>query len=429
MLNVRDIVENREVYINGLNKRNKDFTNEINEICELYTLYLKELKIIEDAKAQVNEKSKLIGVYKREQKDTTELMDEINNVKKLCDDVRAKELFTAYNNILMTLPNVPNVDVPVGIDEEDNVVVKTYGTPRKFDFTPRAHHEIGEIIDGLDFERASKISKSRFVITKGFVAKLERAITNYMLDTHESRGYLEFGVPVVVNEDTLLASGQLPKFADDLFKIQRSNETDDDEFAQNVRDYYLIPTAEVVLANLHRDEFVDLSAGNLNFMAYTQCFRKEAGSAGKDTRGMMRVHQFGKVELFKYTTEETSYQELDNMVSDAEAILQGLELPYRLMSLCTGDMGSNAAKTFDLEVWVPSQEKYRECSSCSNVVDFQGRRGRVRYKDQDGTTKFVHMLNGSGMATGRILLAVMENYQNEDGSITIPDVLKKYMER
>ena len=429
MLNVRDIVENREVYINGLNKRNKDFTNEINEICELYTLYLKELKIIEDAKAQVNEKSKLIGVYKREQKDTTELMDEINNVKKLCDDVRAKELFTAYNNILMTLPNVPNVDVPVGIDEEDNVVVRTYGTPRKFDFTPRAHHEIGEIIDGLDFERASKISKSRFVITKGFVAKLERAITNYMLDTHESRGYLEFGVPVVVNEDTLLASGQLPKFADDLFKIQRSNETDDDEFAQNVRDYYLIPTAEVVLANLHRDEFVDLSTGNLNFMAYTQCFRKEAGSAGKDTRGMMRVHQFGKVELFKYTTEETSYQELDNMVSDAEAILQGLELPYRLMSLCTGDMGSNAAKTFDLEVWVPSQEKYRECSSCSNVVDFQGRRGRVRYKDQDGTTKFVHMLNGSGMATGRILLAVMENYQNEDGSITIPDVLKKYMER
>ncbi|KAI0989218.1 hypothetical protein GJ496_009052 [Pomphorhynchus laevis] len=355
-------------------------------------------------------------------------MNEINSIKENTQDTKAKELFNSYTNILMAIPNTPDPSCPVGLDEDDNVEVRKWGEPKNFAFTPRAHYEIGEIIDGLDFDRAAKISKSRFVITKGFIAKLERAISNYMLDTHEKKGYTEFGIPVIANEDTMRGSGQLPKFEDDLFKIARPK-TSDDEFMENSRDFYLIPTAEVVLANYYRDEIIDLDNGTLNFMAHSQSFRKEAGSAGKDTRGMIRVHQFGKVELFKYTTEEKGFEELDNMVKDAEAILQGLELPYRVLSLCTGDMGAGSKKTYDLEVWVPAQEKYRECSSCSNVGDFQARRAKIRYKDSEGNIKFPSMLNGSGMATGRILVAVMENYQNEDGTVTIPKVLEKYMER
>lgn len=425
MLDIRDISQNPEFYINGLNRRNKDFTNEINEVTTLYKKYLEELKICEDAKALVNEKSKLIGTYKREGKNVDDLMQEIAQAKLLADDHKARVLNKQIEDIIFMIPNVPHQSVTVGADEDENVELRRELELPTFDFDVRAHYEIGEIIEGLDFERAAKLSKSRFVITKGLVAKLERSITNYMLDTHTNDGYLEFGIPVVVNDATLLGSGQLPKFEDDLFKIHRAI-SNDDEFMDNERDFYLVPTGEVVLGSYHANEFINLEK-TLNYTAFSQCFRKEAGSAGRDTRGLIRVHQFGKVELFKYCHPDNSYDELGIMVNQAEKILKGLKLPYRVVELCTGDMGFGAAKTIDLEVWLPSQNTYRECSSCSNVEDFQARRGKVRFKDVDGKTRHPHMLNGSGMATGRILAAVLENYQNADGTINIPDVLKSYM--
>ncbi len=431
MLDIRQIVENKDEVIVNLSRRNKDYSEEINKACELQSEYLKLLKVTEDAKAVVNEKSKLIGQYKRDGKDISPLMAEINEAKANMNTEKVSELQAEITEILMSVPNTVHPDTPVGKDEDENVEIKKWGEPRQFDFTPRPHYEVGEIVDGLDFERASKIAKSRFVITKGLVARLERAIMNFMLDTHTENGYTEFGIPVIVSDKTLRGSGQLPKFGEDLFKLGngRAQGESDDEFAdaQNGRDFYLIPTAEVVLANLHQNEILTFDELTAKYTAYSQCFRKEAGSAGKDTRGMIRVHEFGKVELFKYTHPTDSYAELDTMVQDAERILQQLELPYRVLDLCTGDLGVNAKRTFDLEVWFPSQEKYRECSSCSNVEDFQARRAKIRFKDEDGKTKYVHMLNGSGMATGRILAAILENYQNEDGTIEIPQVLRKYM--
>lgn len=428
MLDIKFILENKDEVINRLNIRNKDYTDIINEVVNLYQQYIEIKKINEENKMLVNQNSKLIGQYKREGKDTTELLESINEAKQKINEELEKSIFKEYETLMYTIPNLPANDVPLGKDDSDNVIIKEWGEKPQFAFNPKPHDEIGENLDGFDFKRASKIAKSRFVITKDIVARLERAITNFMLDSHTSRGYTEFGMPVIVNEDTLYASGQLPKFADDLFKIARTN-NEEDEFSDNIRDFYLIPTAEVCLANLYRNEIFDGSDLNFNYCAYTQCFRKEAGSAGRDTKGIIRVHQFGKVELFKYTTPDTSWQELDNMVNDAEYILQALKLPYRIVKLCGGDLGFNASTTYDLEVWFPSQNQYRECSSCSNVCDFQARRGKIRYKDIDGNITFPHMLNGSGMATGRILAAVLENYQNEDGSITIPDVLVKYMER
>ncbi len=431
MLDIRQIVENKDEIITNLSRRNKDYSAEINKACELQAEYLKLLKVTEDAKAVVNEKSKLIGQYKRDGKDISPLMAEINEAKSNMNSEKVSELQAEITEILMSVPNTVNPDTPVGKDEDENVEIKKWGEPRQFEFTPRPHYEVGEIVDGLDFERASKIAKSRFVITKGLVARLERAITNFMLDTHTENGYTEFGVPVIVSDNTLRGSGQLPKFGEDLFKLdnKRAQGESDDEFAdaQNGRDFYLIPTAEVVLANLHQNEILTFDELTAKYTAYSQCFRKEAGSAGKDTRGMIRVHEFGKVELFKYTHPTNSYAELDLMVQDAERILQQLELPYRVLDLCTGDLGVNAKRTYDLEVWFPSQEKYRECSSCSNVEDFQARRAKIRFKDEDGKTKYVHMLNGSGMATGRILAAILENYQNENGTVEIPQVLRKYM--
>lgn len=428
MLDIKYILNNQDDVIKRLSLRNKDYQPIVNEVVDVYQKYLEVKQNNEKNQQVVNQNSKLIGEYKREGKNVDELLASINDAKANINDELEKELFNKYQELIYQIPNLPASDVPVGADDNDNVVVKEWGEIPQFDFPIKSHDEIGEGLDGFDFTRSAKIAKSRFVITKDLVARLERAITNFMLDSHTSRGYTEFGMPVIVNEDTLYASGQLPKFADDLFKIARTN-NDEDEFSENTRDFYLIPTAEVCLANLYRNEIIDGSNLNMNYCAYTQCFRKEAGSAGRDTKGIIRVHQFGKVELFKYTTPDTSWDELDNMVKDAEYILQSLNLPYRIVRLCGGDLGFNAATTYDLEVWFPSQNKYRECSSCSNVCDFQARRGKIRYKDENGEIKYPHMLNGSGMATGRILAAVMENYQNEDGTITIPDVLVKYMER
>lgn len=426
MLDIKRLISDKDNCINQLNKRGNDYTQIINQAIELYNQYLSLKQTNEENKQVVNSNSKLIGEYKREGKDVSELLKTIEDAKANIDENKEKEIFNQYQDLMLQIPNIPAKDTPVGVDDNDNVCVKEWGEKPTFDFEIKPHEEVGENLDGFDFKRATKLSKSRFVITKDTVARLERAITNFMLDSHTKRGYTEFGMPVIVNEDTLYASGQLPKFADDLFKISRTN-NEEDEFSEDKKDFYLIPTAEVCLANLYRNEIINEDDLNLNYCAYTQCFRKEAGSAGRDTRGIIRVHQFGKVELFKYTKEEDSFNELDNMVADAEYILQSLKLPYRVVRLCSGDMGFGAAATYDLEVWFPSQDKYRECSSCSNVCDFQARRAKIRYKDEEGNIHYPHMLNGSGMATGRILAAVLENYQQADGTIKIPEVLVPYM--
>ena len=426
MLDIKRLISDKDNCINQLNKRGNDYTQIINQAIELYNQYLSLKQTNEENKQVVNSNSKLIGEYKREGKDVSELLKTIEDAKANIDENKEKEIFNQYQDLMLQIPNIPAKDTPVGVDDNDNVCVKEWGEKPTFDFEIKPHEEVGENLDGFDFKRATKLSKSRFVITKDTVARLERAITNFMLDSHTKRGYTEFGMPVIVNEDTLYASGQLPKFADDLFKITRTN-NEEDEFSEDKKDFYLIPTAEVCLANLYRNEIINEDDLNLNYCAYTQCFRKEAGSAGRDTRGIIRVHQFGKVELFKYTKEEDSFNELDNMVADAEYILQSLKLPYRVVRLCSGDMGFGAAATYDLEVWFPSQDKYRECSSCSNVCDFQARRAKIRYKDEEGNIHYPHMLNGSGMATGRILAAVLENYQQADGTIKIPEVLVPYM--
>ena len=428
MLDIKRLISDKDNCINQLNKRGNDYTQIINQAIELYNQYLSLKQTNEENKQVVNSNSKLIGEYKREGKDVSELLKTIEDAKANIDENKEKEIFNQYQDLMLQIPNIPAKDTPVGVDDNDNVCVKEWGEKPTFDFEIKPHEEVGENLDGFDFKRATKLSKSRFVITKDTVARLERAITNFMLDSHTKRGYTEFGMPVIVNEDTLYASGQLPKFADDLFKITRTN-NEEDEFSEDKKDFYLIPTAEVCLANLYRNEIINEDDLNLNYCAYTQCFRKEAGSAGRDTRGIIRVHQFGKVELFKYTKEEDSFNELDNMVADAEYILQSLKLPYRVVRLCSGDMGFGAAATYDLEVWFPSQDKYRECSSCSNVCDFQARRAKIRYKDEEGNIHYPHMLNGSGMATGRILAAVLENYQQADGTIKIPEVLVPYMNR
>lgn len=428
MLDIKRLISDKDNCINQLNKRGNDYTQIINQAIELYNQYLSLKQTNEENKQVVNSNSKLIGEYKREGKDVSELLKTIEDAKANIDENKEKEIFNQYQDLMLQIPNIPAKDTPVGVDDNDNVCVKEWGEKPTFDFEIKPHEEVGENLDGFDFKRATKLSKSRFVITKDTVARLERAITNFMLDSHTKRGYTEFGMPVIVNEDTLYASGQLPKFADDLFKISRTN-NEEDEFSEDKKDFYLIPTAEVCLANLYRNEIINEDDLNLNYCAYTQCFRKEAGSAGRDTRGIIRVHQFGKVELFKYTKEEDSFNELDNMVADAEYILQSLKLPYRVVRLCSGDMGFGAAATYDLEVWFPSQDKYRECSSCSNVCDFQARRAKIRYKDEEGNIHYPHMLNGSGMATGRILAAVLENYQQADGTIKIPEVLVPYMNR
>ena len=422
MLDIKKIIQNKEKYIELLNRRGSDYEIIINDVINLYNEYCRVNAENEKIAQEINQKSKMIGEYKRNGQNVDQLMEEIEGLKNQKKDQYIKELFDKYESLMLQIPNIPAEDVPIGKDDTENVEVHVWGSKPEFSFPIKSHEEIGEALGDFDFSRASKISKSRFVIERNIIAKLERAIMNLMLDTHTKHGYIEYNLPVIVNQDTLYASGQLPKFENDLFKLQNQGE----EFNENAKDFYLIPTAEVVLANLYRDEIIDEEILNANYCAYTRCFRKEAGSAGRDTKGIIRMHEFGKVELFKYTTPETSYQELDNMVNDAKRILEILELPYRVVKLCSGDMGFNAMTTYDLEVWFPSQDKYRECSSCSNVGDFQARRGKIRYK-KDGEIIYPHMLNGSGMATGRILAAVIENYQNEDGTIRIPKALEKYM--
>ena len=330
-------------------------------------------------------------------------------------DASLAELDAKLTEFTTTLPNIPHESVPVGADEDENVEVRRWGTPRQFDFEAKAHWDLGEDLDILDWERGAKVTGARFLFYKGLGARLERAIYNFMLDEHGKEGYTEVITPYMVNHDSMFGTGQYPKFKEDTFELSDTN-------------FVLIPTAEVPLTNYYRDEILDGKELPIYFTAMSPSFRSEAGSAGRDTRGLIRLHQFHKVEMVKFAKPEESYEELEKMTANAENILQKLNLPYRVVALCTGDMGFSAAKTYDLEVWIPAQNTYREISSCSNTEDFQARRAQIRYRDEaDGKVKLLHTLNGSGLAVGRTVAAILENYQNEDGSVTIPEVLRPYM--
>ena len=372
---------------------------------------------IEEFQAKRNRISKEIGQYMRNGE-----IEKGNQLKKEVEEIKGKiafleeqlrELDEKLTQKALSIPNVPDRDVPVGDDENDNVEIKRVGEIPTFDFEVKSHDQLGVSLDWLDFERAVKLAKSRFVVMKNEGARLERALINYMLDFNRSRGFEEVYVPFMVNSSSMTATGQLPKLEDDLFKIEGE-------------DLYLIPTAEVPLTNLYRDEIIKEFNSPIKMTAYTPCFRKEAGSYGKDTKGIIRQHQFDKVELVAITKPEESDKLFDEMVSCASDLLTSLGLPHRLVSLCSGDLGFSASKTIDLEVWIPSQNRYREISSVSNVRDFQARRAKIRYKDGK-KNRLVHTLNGSSLAVGRTLVAIMENYQNEDGTISIPEVLERYM--
>ena len=370
----------------------------------------------ETKKATKNAVSKLIPSLKGDEKAA-----KIAEMKELGEDIKAidarlNEVESKISEIMLTIPNLPNKEVPIGSDSDDNVEVRRWGEPTKFDFQPKAHWDIAEEKDLCDWPRASKISGARFTVYKGLGARLERAIYNFMLDTHTANGYTEIFPPYMVNKNAMIGTGQLPKFAEDMYYVNNEGQ-----------DFYLVPTAEVPVTNLHRDEILPYDALPIKYCAYTACFRGEAGSAGRDTRGLIRQHQFNKVELVKFTTPETSYAELEHLTNSAEKILQLLGIPYRVVCLCTGDLGFGSAKTYDIEVWMPSYNRYVEISSCSDYEDFQARRAGIRYRDKDGKVKLVHTLNGSGLAVGGTTAAILENCQQADGSIVIPEVLRKYM--
>ena len=370
----------------------------------------------ENKKATKNAVSKQIPSLKGDEKAAkiAEMKGLGEEIKAI--DARLNEVEAKISEIMLTIPNLPNKEVPIGSDSDDNVEVRRWGEPTKFDFEPKAHWDIAEEKDLCDWPRASKISGARFTVYKGLGARLERAIYNFMLDTHTANGYTEIFPPYMVNKNAMIGTGQLPKFAEDMYYVNNEGQ-----------DFYLVPTAEVPVTNLHRDEILPVDALPIKYCAYTACFRGEAGSAGRDTRGLIRQHQFNKVELVKFTTPETSYAELEHLTNSAEKILQLLGIPYRVVCLCTGDLGFGSAKTYDIEVWMPSYNRYVEISSCSDYEDFQARRAGIRYRDKDGKVKLVHTLNGSGLAVGRTTAAILENFQQKDGSIVIPEVLRKYM--
>ena len=425
MLDLKLIRQNPDQVAAALAKRSGDYVNSLSEIQTLDS----EQRGLEGVRSQLqarsNEIGKSVGMKIKGGADprgdeVKALRDEGNQVKKELSELepKEKELKTKIHNILLTLPNLPNDSTPEGKDEEDNIEVRRWGDdliPQSDGFL--AHYELGEKLGIMNFERSVKIAQSRFVTLIGAGAALERALIQFMLDRHTKSGYVEILPPILVNSASLTGSGQLPKFAEDSFRC-----ADDD--------LWLTPTAEVPLTNLHRSEILTEEELPINYCAYTPCFRREAGSYGRDTRGLIRLHQFNKVEMFKFVHPDTSFDELEALTKDAEDILQQLKLPYRILALCTGDMGFSATKTYDLEVWLPSANRYREISSCSNCVDFQARRADIRFKvpGQKGT-QFVHTLNGSGLAIGRTMAAILENYQQPNGSVKVPNVLQPYLGR
>jgi seryl-tRNA synthetase len=427
MLDQRYIRENPDKVRLALINRGYS-TDILDKILEVDSKRLSLLKEIELLRQRRNLLSKEISFLRGKTTVTSPLTDiaresieqKMKEAKEVSDRISELEevlrtLEREFMNLLLNIPNIPHESVPVGKDETENVEIRRWGTPREFDFEPLNHWDIGEILGIIDFERATKISQTRFSIMKGDGAKLERALINFMLDIHTSRGYLEVFPPLLVNRDSMTGTGQLPKFEIELFR------TIDPEL-------YLIPTAEVPVTNIHRDEILKEEDLPIYYTAYTPCFRKEAGSYGKDIRGLIRQHQFNKVELVKFVKPEDSYEELESLTRDAEEILQRLGLPYRVVSLCTGDLGFSAAKTYDIEVWLPGQKRYREISSCSNFEDYQARRANIRFKRAGKKgTEFVHTLNGSGLAVGRTVVAILENYQQKDGTVLIPEALRPYM--
>lgn len=377
----------------------------------------KKITEVEQLKSRRNQASQEIAKAKKEGRDVQPILDEMKSVadrvKGLDEEVAGIE--AQIRDLLLGIPNVPSDDVPKGAGAEDNVEVRRWGTPRKLAFTPKTHDEIGEALGILDFKKAGDVTGSRFCFLKGKAARLERALINFMLDTHRDSGYEEIAPPLLVNRQTLVGTGQLPKFEEDVFRIDSV-------------DWFLIPTAEVPVTNYHREEILPEKQLPKKYVAYTPCFRSEAGSYGKDTKGLKRQHQFDKVELVKFATPATSAAEHEGLTADAEKILQLLELPYRVVTLCTGDMGAGSMKTYDIEVWSPAQNGWMEISSCSNFGDYQARRANIRYRaESDGRPAFAHTLNGSGLAVGRTLLAIMENFQTEQGDFDVPKVLAKYL--
>lgn len=373
---------------------------------------------VEQMKAKQNEITKKIPAMKKAGENTDSIFAEMkelsNEIKEL--DTKVSEIDDELRNFMLRIPNIPNESVPVGTDDSENVEVRRWGEPRKFDFEQKAHWDIGTDLDILDFDRGAKVAGTRFTVYKGLGARLERSVIQYFLNTHtEQSGYTEIFPPYMVNRASMTGTGQLPKFEEDAFKVTNNG-------------YFLIPTAEVPVTNLHRDEILDGASLPVKYCAYSACFRAEAGSAGRDTRGLIRQHQFNKVELVKFADPKKSYEELESLTNDAEKLLQGLGIPYRVVTLSTGDLGFSSAKTYDIEVWMPSYGRYVEISSCSNFEDYQARRANIRFKrTPKDKAQFVHTLNGSGLAVGRTVAAILENFQNEDGSVTIPDALRGYM--
>jgi seryl-tRNA synthetase len=415
MLSREYLRENADQYRQAL--RNRGASVDLDRFLELEAERRRIIAAVESLKAKRNVASQEIATLKKAPQDATAQIDAMKSVgdeiRQL--DERLAEVETELHDLEMLFPNMPHESVPVGADESANRVERTWGEIPKFDFTPKQHFDLGEDLGILDFERGTKLTGARFSVLSGAGAKLNRALMAFLLDLHEAQGYVEVLPPFIVNADSLRGTGQLPKFEEDLFKLTTE------------KPLYLVPTAEVPVTNLHRDETLDAATLTRSYTAYTPCFRSEAGSYGKDTRGLIRQHQFEKIELVKFTMPERSWDELEQLTSDAEACLQALRLPYRVVTLSTGDMGANSAKTYDIEVWLPGQNTYREISSCTNFGDFQARRANIRYRTADKKSGFVHTLNGSALPLGRTLVAILENYQQADGSVLIPEALRPYL--
>lgn len=416
MLDIKILRQNPDKIREALKKRHNDL-----DIAPAIELDLKRREIltnVEQKKAKQNEISKKIPQMKKAGENTDAIfaeMKELSNEIK-ADDEKVRDIDEKLRDYMLRIPNIPNDEVPVGADDSDNIEIRKFGEPTKFDFEPKAHWDIGTDLDILDFERGTKIAGTRFTVYKGIGARLERAVIQYFLNTNtEESGYTEIQPPYMVNRASMTGTGQLPKFEEDAFKVVNNG-------------FFLIPTAEVPVTNLHRDEILDGTKLPIKYTAYSACFRAEAGSAGRDTRGLIRQHQFNKVELVKFAHPDNSYEELEKLTNDAEKLLQGLGLSYRVVCLSTGDLGFSSAKTYDLEVWMPSYGRYVEISSCSNFEDYQARRANIRFKnDPKDKAQFVHTLNGSGLAVGRTVAAILENYQNADGTVTVPQALVPYM--
>ena len=416
MLDIKFVRENIDAVKTMLSNRHNKLS--LDGFVDLEKKRREVLAETENLKAQRNTVSKQIGAMKKSGENADAMVAEMQAVgEKIAKlDAELKEIDGQLQDIMLSIPNMPKEDVPYGVDDSDNPEVRKHGEPTKFDFEPKAHWDIGEALDIIDSERAAKVTGARFTFYKGLGARLERALINFMMDLHATKhGYTEVLAPCIVNKDSMIGTGQLPKFAEDMFKLEGL-------------DYYMVPTAEVPTTNYHREEILDGKNLPEHYCAYTACYRAEAGSAGRDTRGLIRQHQFNKVELIKFTKPEDSWNELEKMVDDAEDVLRILEIPYHVVLLCTGDMGFTSAKTYDIEVWMPAQNCYREISSCSNCLDFQARRAGIKFRrEPKAKPEFVHTLNGSGLAVGRTFAAILENYQQADGSVVVPKALIPYM--